>query len=115
MIEPATGDGDGPSPSPSDGSPQPTDEPSVSPAPEPTDEGPDGGSSETIGGHTVVLLSIFTQDGEPVAQVEVDGVVYIVGEGETFDDNFELLDISGDCATFRFGDERFTLCEQAPK
>jgi hypothetical protein len=35
--------------------------------------------------------------------------------GETFADNFELMSISGDCATFLFGDQSFTLCEEAPK
>jgi hypothetical protein len=88
-------------------------EPTVSPAPpagEPGDE-----SASTVGGHTVVLLGIFEQGGEPVAQVDVDGSVHIVEVGETFADNFELMAISGDCATFLFGDQSFTLCEEAPK
>jgi hypothetical protein len=77
---------------------------------------PGGGTSETIGGHTIVLLSIFTEDGEQMAQVEVDGTVYEVSEGETFaGGSFELISISGDCATFRFGDETFVLCVSPQK
>jgi hypothetical protein len=121
IVVPTDGGGGGPTGSPTNGgngngsgSPQPTDSPSVSPPPD-GGPGPGDGSSITIGGHTVVLLDIFTRDGEQVAQVEVDGTVYVVAEGETFDDNFQLISISGNCATFRFGDERFTLCAQAPK
>jgi hypothetical protein len=77
---------------------------------------PGGGSSITIGGHTVVLLDTFTSGGGEVAQVEVDGKVYSVSEGETFaQGQFELTTISGDCATFLFGDEQFTLCSTSPK
>jgi hypothetical protein len=89
-------------------------EPTVSPPPPPNGE-PGDESASTVGGHTVVLLGIFEQGGEPVAQVDVDGTVHIVEVGETFDDNFELMAISGDCATFLFGDQSFTLCEEAPK
>ena len=74
---------------------------------------PGGGSSTTVGGHTVVLLDIFA-DGTR-AQVEVDGDVFTVSVGETFDDNFRLVSISGECARFVFGDEGFTLCTIAPK
>jgi hypothetical protein len=43
--------------------------------------------------------------------VEVDGVVYNPAEGDTFaGGNFELRDVAGNCATFLFGDESFTLC-----
>src|SRR3990172_9408617 len=73
---------------------------------------PGGGSSTTVGGHTVVLLDIFA-DGTR-AQVEVDGDVFTVSVGETFDDNFRLVSISGECARFVFGDEGFTLCTIAP-
>jgi hypothetical protein len=77
---------------------------------------PGGGSSITIGGHTVVLLDTFTSGGGEVAQVEVDGKVYSVSEGETFaQGQFELTTISGDCATFLYGDEQFTLCATSPK
>ena len=88
--------------------------PTTSPTTTPTQPG--GGSSITIGGHTVVLLDTFTSGGGEVAQVEVDGKVYSVSEGETFaQGQFELTTISGDCATFLYGDEQFTLCATSPK
>ncbi len=73
-------------------------------------DGGDGdGSSTTIGGHDVSLLDIFA--GGTKAQVEVDGTVYTVSEGDTFaGGDFQLVSISGDCARFLFGDEAFTLC-----
>jgi hypothetical protein len=74
---------------------------------------PGGGQSTTIGGHTVVLLDIF-QGGTKV-QVEVDGTVFTVSVGETFDGNFRLVSISGSCARFVFGDEGFTLCTSPRK
>jgi hypothetical protein len=78
---------------------------------------PGGGSSTVKGGKTVVLLDTFkTQSGQQMAQVEVDGTVYNVGIGETFGGGtFELRSISGDCATFVFGDEPFTLCANSTK
>lgn len=87
--------------------------PSPGGSPSPTPTTPGGGSSTTVGGHTVVLLDIFA-DGTR-AQVEVDGDVFTVSVGETFDDNFRLVSISGECARFVFGDEGFTLCTVALK
>jgi hypothetical protein len=81
--------------------------------PTPTPTTPGGGQSTTIGGHTVVLIDIF-QDGTMV-QVEVDGRVFTVSEGETFHGNFRLVSISGNCARFVFGDEGFTLCTSPRK
>jgi hypothetical protein len=83
----------------------------TSPPPPPTTPG--GGQSTTMGGHTVVLLDIF-QGGTKV-QVEVDGTVFTVSVGETFDGNFRLVSISGSCARFVFGDEGFTLCTSPRK
>ena len=89
---------------------------SYSPSPTGTPTQPGDGSSITIGGHTVVLLDTFTSGGGEVAQVEVDGKVYSVSEGETFaQGQFELVSITGDCATFLYGDEQFTLCSTSPK
>ncbi|HEX9122472.1 MAG TPA: hypothetical protein VF984_03815 [Actinomycetota bacterium] len=85
--------------------------PPTSPTETPTTPG--GGQSEKIGGHTVVLLDIFA--GGTKAQVEVDGTVYTVSEGQTFADNFELVSISGECARFLFGDQSFSLCTNPQK
>jgi len=78
---------------------------------------PGGGSSEVVGGKTVVLLSVFRVGGEPMVQVEVDGRVFSnIGIGDTFDGGrYELRSVSGDCATFLFGDESFILCSISPK
>jgi hypothetical protein len=72
---------------------------------------PTNGSTTVIGGHTVVLIDTFTANGVSHATVEVDGIVYNPAEGSTFaGGNFELRDVAGNCATFLFGDESFTLC-----
>ncbi len=78
---------------------------------------PGGGSSQVVGGKTVVLLSVFSRQGEPMVQVEVDGRVFNnVGIGDTFDGGrYELRSVSGNCATFLFGDESFTLCANSTK
>jgi hypothetical protein len=44
--------------------------------------------------------------------VSVDGKVYTVEPGATFDDNFKLVKIDGKCAKFLFGDQSFELCEK---
>jgi hypothetical protein len=69
------------------------------------------GGGETVGGHSVRLVDVFLDKGAPRAQVEVDGTVYTVAEGEVFAENFELVSASGECATMLFGDDQFTLCE----
>jgi hypothetical protein len=64
-----------------------------------------------MGGSTVVLLDIFERDGATRVQVEVDGTVFDVGIGDQFaGGRFELRSVAGNCATFLFGDESFTLC-----
>ena len=47
-----------------------------------------------------------------MVQVSVDGQLFNeIGIGDTFDNGrYELRSISGDCATFLYGDESFTLC-----
>jgi hypothetical protein len=67
-------------------------------------------TGDDVGGHRVSLIDVFVQGGNQVAQVRVDGTVYTVEEGETFAENFQVLSISGDCATMLFGDDQFTLC-----
>ncbi len=109
-----------PSPSPAptvpggSGSPSPSNGGNGSGTPSPT--APGGGSSRNIGGSTVVLLDIFQRDGATHIQVEVDGTVYDVTIGEQFaGGRFELRSVGGNCATFLFGDEQFTLCINAQK
>jgi hypothetical protein len=97
------------SPGTSPTSPAPTSPGTTPPSPTPT--APSNGSSTSVGGHTVVLLDTFPSDGEQLAQIEVDGTVYNVGEGDSFaGGDFEVLTISANCASVLFGDDAFTLC-----
>jgi hypothetical protein len=105
-----------PPPPPPGGSqtPSPSGGGSGSQTPSPT--APGNGSSRNVGGSTVVLLDIFQRDGATHVQVEVDGTVYDVVVGEQFaGGRFELRSVGGNCATFLFGDESFTLCITAQK
>ena len=77
---------------------------------------PDGGDGDRpgnkilIGGHDVKLVSV-SGNGKKL-DVQVDGKVYTVEPGATFDDNFKLVKIDGGCAKFLFGDQSFELCEK---
>ena len=97
-----------PSPGPSP-TPSVSPSPGVSPAPPGEEEQQQEGS--TVGGHEVVLVDVFTEGGESLVQVQVDGQTYTVAVGETFAGNFQLVSVRGGCATFLFGDQSFTLCE----
>ena len=68
------------------------------------------GNKILIGGHNVKLVSV-TGNGKKL-DVRVDGKVYTVEPGATFDDNFKLVKIDGKCAKFLFGDQSFELCEK---
>lgn len=70
-----------------------------------------GGGGSDVGGHRVRLIDTFRAGGKERARVQVDGTVYTVGEGDRFADNFEVLSISGSCASLLFGDDQFSLCE----
>lgn len=76
--------------------------------------GDGGGDEDTadVDSTTVTLVDIYTGDDDlQRASIEVNETGYDVLEGETFADNFQLLDIADDCATLLYGDSRFTLCE----
>jgi len=66
------------------------------------------GNKILIGGHDVKLVSV-SGNGKKL-DVQVDGKVYTVEPGATFDDNFKLVKIDGTCAKFLFGDQSFELC-----
>ena len=68
------------------------------------------GNKILIGDHNVKLIGVV--GGGEKLDVQVDGKVYTVQPGATFDDNFMLVKIDGKCATFLFGDQRFELCEK---
>lgn len=71
----------------------------------------DGSNGSNVDGHRVKVIDVFRQNGRDRAQIQVDGTVYTVDEGEDFADNFRLVSASGQCATMLFGDDEFTLCE----
>jgi hypothetical protein len=70
------------------------------------------GATQTVGGHQVTLIDTFTTNGVEQATVSVDGTVYRPAAGETFGPSkeYKLQSVSGNCATFLFGDQSFTLC-----
>lgn len=71
-----------------------------------------GGGSTSVDGIVFVVTDVFVgDDGEPVALVTVNGKGYEVRQGDVFAEHFEVLDLDESCGTFRYGDERFTLCE----
>jgi hypothetical protein len=74
------------------------------------DGGDHPGNKILIGGHDVKLISVAGSGKE--LDVQVDGKVYTVEPGATFDDNFKLVKIDGKCAKFLFGDQSFELCEK---
>ena len=75
-------------------------------------DGGDDDDDANVGGTTVSLIDVFrSESGTPRATVSVNGTAYTVDEGDTFANRFRLLDVSGECATMLFGDNRFTLCE----
>ena len=97
-VAPAGGGGGGGDGEPTD----PTD---------PTDPSDPSEDGETIGDHRVKVVDVYVEGGNDRAQIQVDGTVYTVDEGEEFADNFRLVSASGQCATILFGDDEFTLCE----
>lgn len=92
----------------------PTDDPGNEPdePDEPTDEpaGPKA-NEESFQGHTVTLIDTYRKGGKDKAQVQIDSTSYTVDVGEVFAENFQLVSVSGQCATMLYGDDQFTLCE----
>ena len=114
---------DGSTPPPTDGStPPPTGPtpPPTGPTPPPTTPPPPpppgNGSGTNQDGDSIVLLDVFVINGVDTVQVEVNGQIYNVSEGQTFHNGrYRLRSASGNCATFVRGDESFTLCVRPNK
>jgi hypothetical protein len=89
---------------------QPVDgtQPTTSTPPGSTGGGP---SQTTVGATTILLDDVFTQGGVDTAVVVVDDEGYEAREGDTVAGKVTVLDIAGSCATMRFEDKRFILCE----
>jgi len=86
-------------------SPSPADDPALLP---PVAEDP---AQTTVGTTTIMLQEIFRDDGVDTALVLVDAEGYEAAEGETVAGDLTVLDIEGNCATMRFDERRFILCE----
>ncbi len=69
-----------------------------------------GGGGFTPAGITVTLLEVRDVDGTSRVTVQVSGVTYDVGEGDTFATSFLVVSIEVDCAVFLYGDNAFELC-----
>ncbi|MEA2447432.1 MAG: hypothetical protein QOK47_1069 [Actinomycetota bacterium] len=76
-----------------------------------TTEQSSGSQTTASNGRRVKVVDVFTEGGGEHAQVQVDGTVYTIDEGERFAGSFELVSASNACATMLFGDDEFTLCE----
>lgn len=85
----------------------------VSPTQTPTT--PSGGNSQDFSGRSIVLLDVFARGGQDMVQVTVNSTLYTVAVGGQFARNFELVSVSGSCATFLHVEESFTLCTNSPK
>ncbi len=68
-----------------------------------------GGGGSTIDGIVVKLVAISEVGGDLRARVEVAGVEYDVGVGETFATNFKIVSLDEDSAVILFGDNAFEL------
>jgi hypothetical protein len=64
----------------------------------------------TVGTTTIALDDVFAEGGVDKVILVVNGEGYEGAEGETVAD-VTVLDIEGSCATMRYDDTRFILCE----
>lgn len=76
--------------------------------PDPVTGGP---AQTTVGLTTIMLEEIFSDGGVDIALVRVDNEGYEAAEGDTVAGGLTVLDIEDNCATMRFEDRRFILCE----
>jgi hypothetical protein len=59
----------------------------------------------------VVLEDVYSKSGKRYVKVSVDGTSHTATEGQTFADDYRVVDIGGTCAVFESVSGRFTLCE----
>jgi hypothetical protein len=84
----------------------------TTPAPDTTPTAPsDDRAQTTVGTTTIRLDEVFRQDGTDKVLVQVNSDGYEAAEDETVAENLTVLDIEDSCATMRFEDTRFILCE----
>jgi hypothetical protein len=68
-------------------------------------------ASGTTAQREVVLDDVVSKSGKRYVKVSVDGTSHTAAEGDTFADDFLVLDVGSACATFESDSGRFTLCE----
>ena len=69
-----------------------------------------GGGQTTVGTTTIALEDVFAEDGVDKVNLVINGEGYEAAEDDTVAD-VTVLDIEGSCATMRYEDTRFILCE----
>ena len=69
-----------------------------------------GGGQTTVGTTTIALEDVFAEDGVDKVNLVINGEGYEAAEDQTVAD-VTVLDIEGSCATMRYEDTRFILCE----
>ncbi|HSK47989.1 MAG TPA: hypothetical protein VLA05_08310 [Coriobacteriia bacterium] len=75
-----------------------------------TDGGDGSGDDVDVPADTLLLQSVSTVDGEPVATFVWNGQTYTVGEGDQLGETpWQVLDISGNTVVMLYGDTRVTL------
>jgi len=68
-------------------------------------------ASGTTAQREVVLDDVYSKSGKRYVKVSVDGTSHTAAEGETFADDYRVIDIGTACATFEAASGRFALCE----
>jgi hypothetical protein len=59
----------------------------------------------------VALEKVSSRSGKRYVKVSVDGSKYTAAQGDTFADDYLVVDVGDSCATFDSPSGRFTLCE----
>lgn len=65
----------------------------------------------TVGATTILLDDVFSDGGVDKALVVVNDEGFEASEGDVVAGKVTVLDIAGNCATMRYEDKRFILCE----
>jgi 8-oxo-dGTP pyrophosphatase MutT (NUDIX family) len=65
-----------------------------------------------VRGTTVAVLDVYAVAGERTATIRVNGLVYVVKEGDVVAGTLRVvaIDLATECVDFLFGDRRFRLC-----
>jgi hypothetical protein len=77
---------------------------------------PAGGAATVSGSgataqREVALEKVSSRSGKRYVKASVDGTSYTAAQGDTFADDYLVVDVGSSCATFESPSGRFTLCE----